>query len=106
MCVGLPMKLIDVDGIAGKASDGRRLEIVDLSLTPDAIVGDWVLTFLGASREVISADKAEKISAALAGLRAVMAGGTVGNAFADLDAAEPQLPSHLQAALDAGRTTA
>jgi hydrogenase expression/formation protein HypC len=32
-----------------------------------------------------------------------MAGGTPGDAFADIEARGPTLPPHLQAALDAGR---
>lgn len=102
MCVGLPLKITAITGIAAEVADSA--ELVDLSLTPEALVGDWVLTFLGAAREVISEDEAEKISAALDGLRAVMTGGGVGDAFADLDARSPQLPPHLQAAFDAGQT--
>jgi hydrogenase expression/formation protein HypC len=65
-----------------------------------------LLTFLGAAREVISEGEAQKISAALGGLRALMEGGDLGDAFADLEAREPQLPPHLQAALDNGQNTA
>ncbi|WP_167648774.1 HypC/HybG/HupF family hydrogenase formation chaperone [Mameliella alba] len=105
MCVGLPLCIRSVDGIAATATNGPETELIDLSLTPEAGPGDWVLTFLGAAREIISPDEAQKITAALNGLRAVMQGGGPGDAFADLEAAGPQLPPHLQAALDAGRTT-
>jgi hydrogenase expression/formation protein HypC len=100
MCVGLPCRITSITGIAAQVADST--EPVDLSLTPDARVGDWVLTFLGAARDVISEDEALKILAALDGLRAVMMGDGPGDAFADLDARPPQLPPHLQAALDAG----
>ena len=103
MCIGEPMQIIAVDGIAARARDCATEALVDLSLTPEARPGDWVLTFLGAAREVIGAEEARKIMAALAGLRAVMAGGDAGDAFADLEARTPTLPPHLQAALDAGR---
>ena len=102
MCVGVPMQVIAINGIAAEVADSA--ELIDLSLTPEARVGDWLLTFLGAAREVISEDEAKKINAALDGLRAVMTGGDVGDAFADLDARSPQLPPHLQAALAAGQT--
>lgn len=105
MCVGLPLQITTINGIAAEASNGTQREVIDLSLTPDARPGDWVLSFLGAAREVITADEAQKISAALEGLRAVMAGDGPGDAFADLEARGPQLPPHLQAALAAGRTT-
>ncbi|PTW51377.1 MULTISPECIES: HypC/HybG/HupF family hydrogenase formation chaperone [Rhodovulum] len=99
MCVGEPMRLIAIDGIAGRTEEGA---LIDLSLTPEARVGDWVLTFLGAARDLLDPDEAQKIRAALDGLRAVMAGGSAGDAFADLEAREPTLPPHLQAALAAG----
>lgn len=106
MCLGVPMQITSVEGIAAHATDGRETALIDLSLTGPVEPGTWVLTFLGAAREVISADEAAKISAALDGLRALMQGGDLGDAFADLEARGPQLPPHLQAALDAGDTTA
>jgi hydrogenase expression/formation protein HypC len=105
MCVGIPMRILSVDGIAARATDGTAETLVDLSLTGPLVPGTWVLTFLGAAREVIDAAEAQKIAAALGALRAVMAGGSAGDAFADLEAAGPRLPPHLQAALDAGRST-
>ncbi len=106
MCLGIPMQVLKVDGIAGHVTNGKHHEVVDLSLTPEAGVDDWVLTFLGAAREVISQDEARKITAALGGLQSLMQGGDLGDAFADLEARGPELPPHLQAALDAGKSTA
>jgi hydrogenase expression/formation protein HypC len=105
MCVGIPRLLAAVDGIVGRAPDGDGAVAVDLSLVPDARPGDWVLDFLGAARSILSPDEALKIRAAVAGLAALMRGEGLGDAFADLDAAPPRLPPHLQAAQDAGRTT-
>jgi hydrogenase expression/formation protein HypC len=102
MCVGDPMRLASLTGIAGTTEEG---EVIDLSLTPDAKPGDWLLVFLGTAREVLAEDEALKIRAALTGLRALMQGGDLGTAFADLEARTPALPPHLQAALDAGQTT-
>lgn len=102
MCLGVPMRLISRDGIAGLARDGETTELVDLSLTPDAVAGDWVLIFLGAAREVMAEAEAMATRRALDGLRSLMAGGGLGDAFADLDDRTPTLPPHLQAALDAG----
>ncbi len=106
MCVGVPMQVLSVDGIAARATDGSEEALIDLSLTGPVAVGDWILTFLGAAREIITEDEARKITAALDGLRNLMEGGDLGEAFADLDNRAPQLPPHLQAALDAGKTTA
>ncbi len=102
MCVGDPMRLATINGIAGTTEDGQ---VIDLSLTPDARPGDWLLVFLGTAREILPEDEALKTRAAVNGLRALMQGGDLGTAFADLEARSPALPPHLQAALDAGQTT-
>lgn len=104
MCVGTPVLLERIEGIVGHGLEKGVPLRIDLSLTPDARPGDWVLNFLGAARAVIDADEAAKIAAALDGLAALMAGGALGDAFADLESRPPQLPPHLQAALDAGQT--
>ena len=72
---------------------------------PEARPGDWVLVFLGSAHAVLTEDEALKIRAALQRLRSLMAGGTLGDAFADLEARSPELPPHLQAARDAGFAT-
>lgn len=100
------MQILAVDGIAARASDGQTEELIDLSLIGAVEPGAWVLTFLGAAREVISADDAAKISAAIGALRSIMTGGDAGDAFADIDNRSPELPPHLQAALAAGKATA
>ncbi|NKX45976.1 HypC/HybG/HupF family hydrogenase formation chaperone [Roseicyclus persicicus] len=105
MCIGTPVQVVSVEGIAAIARDGDRLVRIDLSLTGPVAPGAWVLDFLGAAREVLDEGEALKIRAALEGLRSVMQGGALGDAFADLEATGPRLPAHLQAALDAGRTT-
>lgn len=105
MCVGIPMRLLAIDGIAGRSQDGDRETLIDLSLLPEARVGDWVLGFLGTARDILPETEALLIRKALDGLSAIMAGGEAGDAFADLDARTPQLPPHLQAALDAGLAT-
>lgn len=102
MCLGVPVRLISVDGIVGVADGPEGVELVDLSLCAEAVPGDWVLNFLGAARGVVDHDEAAKITAALEGLRALMRGEDLGAAFADLEARTPSLPPHLQAAFDAG----
>lgn len=102
MCVGVPMRLISVEGIAGLAEGPEGRELIDLSLCAEAVAGDWVLNFLGAARAVIGPEEAAQITSALKGLRDLMQGGDLGPAFADLEARAPSLPPHLQAAFEAG----
>jgi len=104
MCVGITMQLKAIEGIEGHANEKGNPKLLDLSLLPDARVGDWVLGFLGTAREILPEAEALLILKALDGLSHIMAGGDGGDAFADLDARTPQLPPHLQAAFDAGRS--
>jgi len=106
MCVGIPMRVISVDGIAARATDGEDEALIDLTLTGAVVPGTWVLTHLGAAREVLDEAEAHKIAAAVRALKSIMAGGGMGDAFADLEARAPTLPPHLRAARAAGKTTA
>lgn len=105
MCVGIPMRILSCEGIAARASGDEGEALIDLSLTGPLAPGTWVLTHLGAAREVIDATRAAQVSEALSALRAVMSGRGAGAAFADLEARGPSLPPHLQAALDRGDAT-
>ena len=76
----------------------RILGLIDLSLVGEQPPGTWLLTFLGAAREVIDADRAAAINNALAALDAAMAGdhARIDALFADLVDREPSLPDHLK----------
>ena len=106
VCVGIPLRLTDVDGTIATATDGARTETIDLSLVGSQPVGTWVLGFLGTAREVISENEARLIADAIAGVERVMAGGDLGDAFSDLTTRSPKLPPHLAAALAAGKSEA
>ncbi|MFG1428081.1 HypC/HybG/HupF family hydrogenase formation chaperone [Roseixanthobacter glucoisosaccharinicivorans] len=109
MCVGIPMRILERSGDFARCESEAGLERVDLSLVPQAGVGDHVLVFLGAARRVLDGREARLIADALAALSAVITGSgpaaLLDAAFADLDR-EPQLPPHLAAALAAGRKEA
>lgn len=109
MCVGIPMRILERSGDFARCESDAGLERIDLSLVPEAAVGDHVLVFLGAARRILDACEARLIADALAALSAVMTGAgpasALDAAFADLDR-EPQLPPHLAAALAAGRKEA
>ena len=60
-------------------------------------VGAWVLVFLDAARDVITAEQAQKTADALRAITLVMEGETsVDHLFADLVGREPELPPHLK----------
>jgi len=96
MCLGIPARIVE-SGEHFARCVSRNGEIrVDLSLVGMQPAGAWLLTFLDAAREVIDADRAAAIDAALSALEAAQVGATDFSAFfADLDR-EPQLPDFLR----------
>ncbi|TDE40279.1 HypC/HybG/HupF family hydrogenase formation chaperone [Antarcticimicrobium sediminis] len=106
MCLGIPMQIVAREELAATAFDGVENHLIDLALTGPLEPGTWILTFLGTAREVLPVDEALKIRKALRGIADLMQGHGLGDAFSDLDDRTPQLPPHLQAALDKGETTA
>ena len=77
-------------------ADGRHAQ-VDLMLVGRQEPGTWLLVFLGAAREVLAEDDAQKIRAAHAVLQDVLNGSatSVEHHFSDLVARSPQLPDFL-----------
>lgn len=96
MCLGIPVQVLESSPYTARCQGPQGEVMVDLSLVGEQPAGTWLLTFLDAAREVIPAERAEAISAALAAVEAVQAGETDLSAFfADLDR-EPQLPDFLR----------
>jgi hydrogenase expression/formation protein HypC len=79
--------------------EGRNgRQVINTMLLDQVEVGQWLLTFLDAGREVIDAERAALVNAALDGLQAVSEGGEVNLDifFADLANREPTLPEFLR----------
>jgi len=86
MCMGLPMQVIE-SGVGGAICQfGSERRRVDTMLVGEQPAGTWLLVFIDAAREVISAEAAERIRNALDSLDSVMKGGTgnVDALFADI----------------------
>ena len=62
MCLGIPMRVISVDGMSAVcAGRGDRIT-VDTLLTGPLAPGQWVMTFLGAAREIIDETTADQVN--------------------------------------------
>jgi hydrogenase expression/formation protein HypC len=97
MCLGIPMRVVAAGPFEAICERGTERHSIDIRLVERLEPGDWVMTFLGAAREKISADDAAKINDALAALEAALQGtGPVDHFFADLTAREPELPAFLR----------
>ncbi len=97
MCIGMPMQVIETaQGHAWCQAHGR-LHRIDTLLVGDQPVGTWLLTFLGTAREVLSAQRATQINAALQAVDLAMQGDAgLDHLFPDLVDREPQLPAFLR----------
>lgn len=106
MCIGEPMKILELRGENGWCQGRDGALEVDLRLVPDIAVGDHVLVFLGAARRSLSEAEAAEMRDALGALAAIAAGQSLDGFFADLEARAPSLPPHLEAARRQGLETA
>jgi len=99
MCIGIPMQVAE-GGEHQALCDGPEGRVrIDLALVGPQPRGAWLLTFMGAAREVLDEDSAARICAALDGLAGALSGDAarIDRAFADLAGRTPQLPPHLRA---------
>lgn len=97
MCLGIPMQVVEVEGVFAwcNGRNGRRR--INTMLLGDVTPGQWLLTFLDTAREAIDAERAALIDSALNALDLVVAGkDNFDDCFADLINREPQLPDFLR----------
>lgn len=101
MCLALPMKVIRMEGTTALCQGRNGVERVDTLITGKLEPGQWILSFLGAAREVIDAERAAQVEDALTALESILHGNGSTEAlihagFADLIGREPQLPEFLR----------
>ena len=99
MCVGVPMQVVEPAGEGAAWCVGRAgRELIDMVLVGAQPPGTWLLTFVGAAREVMDAQAAARADAALDALEAALRGdqAAIDLALADLVHREPTLPEHLR----------
>lgn len=102
MCIGIPMRVLEaLPGRAVCEARGAR-RLIDMSLVGEQPPGTWLLTFLDAAREVITAEQAALVTDALSALDLAVTGqataADIDRLFPDLANHEPQLPAHLHPA--------
>lgn len=98
MCLGIPMQVIEAHENSALCEGRNGRQVINTMLLGRVEVGQWLLTFLDAGREVIDAQRAAMVNAALDCLQAVSEGGEVNldHFFADLVNREPTLPEFLR----------
>ncbi|WIW50539.1 HypC/HybG/HupF family hydrogenase formation chaperone (plasmid) [Bradyrhizobium sp. 62B] len=95
MCLGLPMTIVETDGISALCEfrgEQRRVSVLLLSHPP---AGAHVLVYIDTAIRLLEEEEARLIAAAIDGLGAALDGNDFDCFFADLIDREPQLPAHL-----------
>lgn len=97
MCIGVPMRLIEVDRHRGVAEVDGEVRPVSLALleAPPA-PGDWILVHAERAVRAMSEDDAREVTNALRAVLAAMDGDAFEHLLGDLVDREPQLPEHLR----------
>lgn len=98
MCVGIPMRVVEPRGGEALAEGRGQRQLLDMLLIGPQPAGTWVLAYLGTAREVLSAERAGEVDAALDGLEAVLSGETenLDRFFPGLAGRVPELPDFLK----------
>ncbi|HUU56589.1 MAG TPA: HypC/HybG/HupF family hydrogenase formation chaperone [bacterium] len=60
MCLGVPMKIIEIAGTTATVEMSHVRQECDLSLSPDARVGDYVIVHAGFAIEVLDEEEAQE----------------------------------------------
>jgi hydrogenase expression/formation protein HypC len=60
MCLGVPMKIIEVEGTTATVEMAQVRQECDLSLAPEACVGDYVIVHAGFAIEVLDEEDARE----------------------------------------------
>ena len=96
MCIGVPMRVVEANGLAAVVERRGERQRVSLALVGPLEVGVAVLVHPGSAVRVLDDAEVGLIESALDGLDAALNGQNVDGYFADLVGREPQLPEHLR----------
>lgn len=103
MCLAIPLNVIRMEGTTALCQGRNGIERIDTLITGPLQPGQWILSFLGAAREVVDAERAAQVEDALTALESILNGtgsvdAMIHAGFADLIDREPQLPEFLRPA--------
>lgn len=96
MCLGLPMTIVETDGISALCEYRDERRRVSVMLLAEPPVGAKVLVYIDTAIRLLDDEEARLIADALEGLGAALNGEDCDRFFADLVNREPQLPEHLR----------
>ncbi|PVY28633.1 hydrogenase expression/formation protein HypC [Paraburkholderia silvatlantica] len=74
MCIGVPMRVIEAQGLQAWCNGRGERRRIDTSLVGPCSAGEWLLVFLDAAREKLDATRAAEIDATLSLVERALAG--------------------------------
>lgn len=60
MCLAVPGEILKIEGTKAEVSFSGAIRTADLSLVPEAKIGDYVLVHAGCAIQIIPADEAKE----------------------------------------------
>lgn len=60
MCLAVPGEIIKIDGVKGEVSFSGAVRSADLSLVPEAKIGDYVLVHAGCAIQIVPPNDARE----------------------------------------------
>jgi len=96
MCLGVPMTIVETDGISALCEFRGEQRRVSMLLLSNPAVGAKVLVYIDTAIRLLDDEEARLIADAIEGLGAALNGEDCDRFFADLVDREPQLPEHLR----------
>ena len=97
MCIGIPMRVEQTEGVLAVCRGREERRHVNLMLVGPQPLGAWVLVHQDTAQRVLDEAEANRIGDALDGLAAVLRGEALDERlFADLVNRTPQLPDFLR----------
>lgn len=96
MCIGLPMRVIETDGVSALVEGLGARRRVSLLLVGEQAVGTPVLVHIDTAVRVLSEDEVPLLEGALAAVEAAARGDAWEHLMPDLLERTPELPLHLR----------
>ena len=96
MCIGVPMKIVETDGLVAVCDGPEGRCTVSLALTGPLGADNHVLVHLGSAIRVMDADEAALVADALQAVMAAQRGDAFDHLIGDLIDRQPELPPHLR----------
>ncbi len=74
MCIGIPMRVVESGEVSALCEGRGERQRINMLMVGDCPAGSWVMTFLGAAREILTEEEAARINQTLDELESVLRG--------------------------------